>query len=74
MHVVVQGFIVLKGGYLRPNGVRLDLVSFRYHLTEQPVHESMRVLVRTAPLACIDTCRLHLVLKTLCGQSHADIY
>ena len=57
--------------YVRPNGVRLNIVSFRYHLTEQTVHESIRALltVRAAPLACIDTCRLHLILKTLlCDQ------
>ena len=63
-----EGFVVLA--YVRPNSVRLNIVSLRYHLTEQAVHESMRALliVRTAPSACIDTCWLHLILKTLCDQ------
>ena len=56
---------VVEGGVHRS---RFNIVSFRYHRTEQTAHESMRVSVRTAPLARIDTCRLHLVLKTLCGQ------
>ena len=77
MHIAVEEFIVLKGGYVRHNGVRLNIICFRCHVNEQTVHESMRVLlyvVRTAPLTCFDTCRLHLVLETFCGQQHAIIY
>ena len=40
---------------VRSNGARLNIVSFLSHLTEKTVHESMRVLVRKAPLACVDT-------------------
>ena len=50
------------------------MVCFRYALTEQMVKKSMRVLVHTAPLACIGTSGLHLILTTIRGQLHAVIY
>ena len=63
-------------GICTPIQGRLNIVGYRYHLTGKMVRESMRVvlIVRTAPLVCIDTCRLYLVLKTICGQQHAAMY